>query len=351
MLLNALPQVVERFEEIVPQHAAFPAALAAIIPAVAGLLGNIIGGLLDKKSTSNANESNQQFAESMHGLQRSEALADWNMQTEYNSPTSQMARLRQAGLNPILAAGNISSSSPSVRSSDTPSYTARPNNLGSYIAAMGGNVQSGLTDYYNIQQQEAQTDNLKAQNSAILQDVLLKKAQTIATLNSSDKIKVDTSAALNSLQQSQALFDGVFIKQNLDIERTRQDIQIANDRNLREASANSSSLKEAAERILTLQLGRAKTQDERAEIRQRIQNLATDNELKRMDINLKKAGIQPGDNAFNRMLLKLLNETGFAPGGSILSGAQRFSDSVNTKVKRFYEKAKKTSYPNRFGYK
>lgn len=91
----------------------------------------------------------------MYNLQRKDALADWERQTAYDSPAQQMARFKQAGLNPNLVYGN-QSNSPVIRSTpmDVPNIRPIPS------PDFGG----ALSQFYQIKQQTAQTD---ATNEAI----------------------------------------------------------------------------------------------------------------------------------------------------------------------------------------
>ena len=91
-------------------------------------LSAIIGGgstLVNAASSLFTNSANKKNALEFYNRQRTDALADWNMQNQYNSPKSQMARYKEAGLSPHLIYGQ-QTTAPSVRSSsaDTPKYVA-----------------------------------------------------------------------------------------------------------------------------------------------------------------------------------------------------------------------------------
>lgn len=89
-----------------------PAEIAAAGIAAAGQLLNsgIQGGM---------NTATRKWNEKMYGVQRKDALADWAMQNEYNSPLQQMARLKAAGLNPNLVYNNgATHSAQAVQKSD-----------------------------------------------------------------------------------------------------------------------------------------------------------------------------------------------------------------------------------------
>lgn len=98
-------------------------------------------------SQSRQNLLSQRFSREMYERQRADALADWNMQNAYNSPSQQMQRFKEAGLNPNLIYGQMTNS-PVIRSSDVkqPDFVAPridPNAIGNIIS-----------NYYDIKQQD-----------------------------------------------------------------------------------------------------------------------------------------------------------------------------------------------------
>ena len=94
------------------------------ISAGSGLAGSIIAGVYNRKRQ----RESQQWAEDM-----------WNKQNTYNLPINQMARLKEAGINPNLAFGSAASAMGSnvpspPRYSDSPDY--------------GAPIQRGISDYF-----------------------------------------------------------------------------------------------------------------------------------------------------------------------------------------------------------
>jgi hypothetical protein len=88
-----------------------PAVIAAGIAAAGQLINSGIQGGM--------NTATRKWNERMYGVQRKDALADWAMQNEYNSPLQQMARLKAAGLNPNLVYNNgATHSAQAVQKSD-----------------------------------------------------------------------------------------------------------------------------------------------------------------------------------------------------------------------------------------
>lgn len=96
------------------QQAIVPAVAAALIGGGASVLGSIFGGVSRNKAQQDANRTNLQIA-------RETNQQNWNMMTyqnqwneaqnekmlAYNTPSEQMKRYDQAGINPYLAASQI----------------------------------------------------------------------------------------------------------------------------------------------------------------------------------------------------------------------------------------------------
>lgn len=96
------------------QQAIVPAVAAALIGGGASVLGSIFGGVSRNKAQQDANRTNLQIA-------RETNQQNWNMMTyqnqwneaqnakmlAYNTPSEQMKRFDQAGINPYLAASQI----------------------------------------------------------------------------------------------------------------------------------------------------------------------------------------------------------------------------------------------------
>lgn len=253
------------------------------VAAIAGgaqLAGTGISAL----SQGSMNRKTRQWNEKQYALQRQHSLQDWTMQNEYNSPAAQMQRLKMAGLNPNLVYGKGADNvSGAVRSSDAPSWNPQAPKFD-----LGAVAQSGLSAYYDTQMRQAQIDNLKTQNTAIANEAILKAAQTEATMQGTATSKFDLGLKSELRQVSlQAATE--------NLRKLTNEIDISVRADERAAAQNAVSVSEAAERILSLREQRAKTIVEKEQIRAQINNLKNDSELKQLDINLKKMGLQPGD--------------------------------------------------------
>lgn len=241
-------------------------------------------------ATSSTNKKTREWNERMYAMQRQHSLQDWAMQNEYNSPQSQMKRLQAAGLNPhlVYGKGTIDNFGGSVRSADTGSWNPEVPNYN-----FGSSVSQGLNAMYDTQLKAAQIDNLKAQNNVIVTEAALKAAQIASVTTGTKKTEFDLGLASDLRQTS---LDAA--KANL--QKTITDTDISLQANERAALQNAQSLQQGVQNILLTRLNQAKTIQETNQIKQQINNLKSDNTLKTLDINLKKLGVQPGDNIFLR---------------------------------------------------
>lgn len=143
------------------------------IGAIIGGLGSLAGSMIGANAQRRANIQNMQLAKYQNNWQTAEnekayarSVEMWNMQNQYNSPTAQMSRLRQAGLNPNLVygsgvTGNSAGSAPQYQPAKIQRATMEP--------YRGWNL--GLSDaasmYMAMRQNKAQVENMEAQNKLI----------------------------------------------------------------------------------------------------------------------------------------------------------------------------------------
>lgn len=102
------------------------------VSAGSGLLGSIISGIYNRKRQ----RESQQWAEQMY-----------EKQNEYNLPINQVARLKEAGINPNLAFGSAASAMGSNVPSP-PRYSDSPD--------FGAPVQRGISEYFQRRFEKAQ---------------------------------------------------------------------------------------------------------------------------------------------------------------------------------------------------
>lgn len=266
--------------------------IAAAITAGASLLGTGANAYAQGRM----NRKTREWNEKMFGLQNQRDLQFWNLQNEYNSPTSQMSRLRQAGINPNVAfsSGAGVSPSPPIHTSTAPNWSPRAPDL-DFSPAIAG----GISTYYDTKIKEAQLDNLKTQNTVLINDALLKAANTASAWSRKDRSDFDLGLASDLRQTS---LDAA--KENL--RKLTNEANYSLSENERRTALTSQSLLEGAERILNMRMDRARTLDERHRIQSDILRIKMDTRLKELDVDLKEQGINPQDPVWMRILGRLL---------------------------------------------
>jgi len=133
---------------------------AAVIP--------VIGDLANAGNQLLTNVFNQRFSEKMYTRQRADALADWDKQNAYNSPSQQMQRYKEAGLNPNLIYGQMSNS-PAIRSTDM----KHPD----FVAPRLPNIGNVMNSYVDLELKKQQLSNDKQAGELLRQQTQGKKLE------------------------------------------------------------------------------------------------------------------------------------------------------------------------------
>lgn len=270
-------------------------------------------------AAASADRRGRRWAEQQYGKQRADALADWEMQNQYNSPAAQYARLKASNINPRLMYGNSSNmpASATMRSSDPGSYRPVVPN----IDATG--FTNSLLVGYDLRAKQAQTDNLKEQLNVLKAEALL-KSQTTASL------AVNTARNQFDLDLAQKLQTNTIEQATANLQKTYADTAFTLDANERAAAMQGYNIRTATENVLNLRASRAKTDAERNQINQAIKNLKTDNQIKEQDLKLKQKGIQPHDSAFTRAVQDAVNK--------YLPTPEKVAENVKGVFKRYVER-------------
>lgn len=294
------------------------AVLAAGIQTGGSLLGQgsnaLMQGIQNRKA--------RRWNEKMYDWQRRDSLSDWAMQNAYNHPSAQMARLREAGLNPNLVYGNGSATQASVnvRSSDTGSWNPKAPEIDPGSAAA-----AGIAVYYDTQVKEAQVDNLRVQNTVLEEERLLKAAQTSATLKQAGLTDVNTRLGEFDYGLKTDLRSTSLEAAKLGVEKTKAETQqILTDTEIK-VVMKAPNLEKALEEIMNLRLSRAKTNAEIDHIRQSIENMKKDASLKQLDINLIQSGARPGDKLVQRLIVQKLDQYSRQRIGKVANATGRIS--------------------------
>lgn len=233
-----------------------PVPLIPLLGSVgASLLGSALSNKGTRKSQERANKHNINF---------------WNMQNEYNSPTAQMKRLREAGLNPNLIYGSGGGST-GVADKIAPSKPA-PYNI--------ENPLSDITQFADVKVKEAQTNNLETQNTVLKQDGLLKASQTTGNLIRNANTKLEYKMA-KELYNTTA--DGV-----------REELRQSELKTI-DAIINTTVKSQSAQDMVKKIMYETKFAVEQYKGQKKL------NTLRQLEINLNALGIQKSDNLIFRI--------------------------------------------------
>lgn len=243
--------------------------------------------------------ANAAFAGARNRRARKDAVDFWNMQNDYNSPEKQMQRFEAAGLNPNLIYGNGTSTT--AGAIQAPSVEQTRVNPGKVLSA-----------YQDATTRKLQNDNLKAQNTNMLEQANLIKAQTLATLKGADIKDFDLTQKVR-LADNQA----DLLSENVRKLKTGTDISL--QENERRALLSAQSLEKGIQAIMNMKIQRAKMENERAvlvqqmkKVEQEFENLSRSGELQKFEIELRRQGVTSQDDLWQRIAAKLLGRLGIS---------------------------------------
>lgn len=270
---------------------------------------NLAGTAASAMAQNNLNKKMREWNEKMYAQQRADSLADYHMQNEYNSPDAVMKRLKDGGLNPNLVYGNGATTEASnIKSASAPSWSPKAPEYD-----FGGAARQGISAYYDSEIKSATLDNLRAQNDVLVQEKYLKSAQIGSTMENSILTGTKNQREIFDLDFKKELREtsAEVLRESLRALKTKTEISM--EVNERQAILADQSLLESTERILSMRATRANTEEEKKRIEQSIINLKKDARLKQLDIDMKKMGVQPGDELYQRVLMRIINS---AVGGT-----------------------------------
>lgn len=260
-----------------------------------------------------ANKQNKQLAKYSYG----QDLEQWKRSNLYNSPTAQMGRLKQAGLNPNLVYGNgtVGNSSGSSPSYNTPEYKLDPQ-IPEPMAVLGQSQQ--------IEQSRAVTDNIKAQenytkmktfNESFETAIIQKQAEKmgISIQEAQIRLRILNATAPDQEQQIRTNLD--LSKQNLKgqqqtYEQSKKLFPYQSTMLKNQSDASKYSVDQAMS-------GLRKQGFEMSEIKSRTKNIRQDTATKVQDEIFKKfenfwrsKGVTSSDNVMIRTFAETINHLG-----------------------------------------
>lgn len=190
----------------------------------------------------------------------------WNRQNAYNDPSAQMSRLRKAGLNPNMIYG----ASPSSATGNSGAQAAPSKMVNHEMSDPSGSINT----FANTQLKEVQTDNVKANNTLLLQDAILKdiriKSDAQQFSKESDVYKFSVDASRLGTEKLAETVNGVKL-----------------DNKLKKGGL--------ADKLSTIKL-------QVAQARETLTGEKLKNKIKTFETSLHKLGLTPSDPAWVRIM-------------------------------------------------
>ncbi|AJK28263.1 hypothetical protein [Eel River basin pequenovirus] len=268
------------------------AALPAIIGGLqaAGSIGSTIG----------ANVGNKKFAREMYRQQYRDNIDFWRMQNEYNSPSSQMQRLREAGLNPAMIYGGQGSGAAgqagNIASPGTPKVDHKVPDLSGLAELQNNMRQSKLVD--------AQVDLLGAQ-----------KLKTIADASRS-KFDLGIRNEIREYLAEAGKLEVAKLKSQISQIDTQTTTMLSAD--MRAALKNTQDLRIGMEKILTMQAERENIPWKKKQLQAAVANMRKDATMKELEIALRRSGVTFNDELWQRLAALGINAVHEKDGGKAL---------------------------------
>lgn len=148
---------------------------------VATLAASTIGQGANMYAQAKMNRKTREWNEKMYGVQRRDAISDWEMQNKYNHPMQQMQRLKEAGLNPNLVYGKGADNIAGVvKSPDVKGWQPNAPQMDA------GSIPQALSQFVNFEQRQVQTDNTRAATEVAKQQAQLLEANKLKVLKDTD---------------------------------------------------------------------------------------------------------------------------------------------------------------------
>lgn len=144
-------------------------------PNILGQAVDLATGGFNTIATMGTNLVNRLFATKERERQKQTELEFWRMNNEYNHPSSQMKRLREAGLNPhlVYGSGTVANSSSAPSAPQRAQWQATPPQIAPNSAA------TMLNNYVDLESKGLQNDNVRANNTILIQQAELQKLELL----------------------------------------------------------------------------------------------------------------------------------------------------------------------------
>lgn len=245
------------------------------------------------------NRAQLAYNERMYDRQRADALSDYNMQNQYNTPEMQMQRFKDAGLNPnlIYKQGNEGAT---VRSTEAKSYNPTAPQFQNF------DVGSIIAQSQNIESVQAATDLTKERiKTEQLSQELKRWDALMKPLDYASKDTKNYVASELADTQIQAGKEG--------LNKILADIKASTDKNTRENQLQSGKLTtqqmvidNIAQNIAYTAVKKDLTTQQIENLRAVLEKIKTDTDIQKLELDLRQKGLSFHDPYYIRILGKAI---------------------------------------------
>lgn len=331
---------------------------SALVAGGTSLLGNLFGGLFGSSSSKTMAQNNLQAVRETNQANRElveyqneENLKRWHMQNAYDSPVAQMARYREANLNPYLmqadGAQSVSQSMPAAERATMQAYQ-QTENPGQYwsraFADMGNSIGNAVMQKYQMDQMNAQT--IKTMADAKGQTILNKYqeqylgSQYIATIKNMMADTKKKEQEIKNMEMQKEL-----IKISVDHEKVKKletFARIANTRTQTELLGHEIQNAIAQNGLIKAQIvgtySSAKAANAMASLSYAQQRLVTEQAVEQVYRNrMARFGLNPEDGSFTNVLIRMVLDPEAYSGIDIPKNLA----TIATNLKQQFDSAKK----------
>lgn len=259
-------------------------------------IGNIGSGRKNRRAAREMNQANIDAQLRLNNENREWNERMWNQTNAYNSPAQQMARYKEAGLNPHLIYGSQpQASQPMSASTGAPHSEALP--ADTTINEIGSSIFQAGQNYIAMRKQQTETDNMEKARQVMDADILQKNASTAESMTRNAKSKFDLQLAQDL--RSNVMEQSILNTKNLGLTSQKIEMDIrATEKGMKMTDAQISKI---AQDIMVQQ-----KQIDLMQIQGRVQEAEL--KQKNLDINLKELGLQPSDSPWFRVPVQLFHK-------------------------------------------
>lgn len=261
-----------------------PPLLAAAIPAVMGLIQQLIHARQTRRNVKHQEQSNRRLAE--YSYQKDFGMAQY--QNEYNSPASQMQRYRDASLNPHLIYGQGTPGN----MSDAPAYKQAVADYSGVMSPDISPVGGVIGNYQDYKMRQAQIDNVNANTQATKQKTINESFREwlLALQGKTAEFDLDRRKALAPYQEEVAKGEARKVQPLVDQEFTKM-MTLRREELIKMLEAQSKE-KQLTQQDLDAELKRAELL------------------FKKFENMWRQQGVTSADNPILRMLIRWATENG-----------------------------------------